>query len=74
MASAGSKRARSAWEECEDVQELKMLLNKQQDQIDKLAKEKKELRQLLKAAEGQPAEQSPEDLSAQASKILSSLC
>lgn len=73
MASAGSKRARSAWEDCDDVQELKDLLNKQQDQIEKLAKEKKELRQLLKTAGRQPSEQSPEDLKTQASQILRSL-
>ena len=73
IASAGSKRARNAWEDCDDVQELKALLSKQQSQIDKLVKEKAELRKAVKAAEGQPPEQSEEDLSAQADKLLSSL-
>lgn len=73
MASAGSKRARSAWEDCDDVSELKQMLSKQQDQIDKLTKEKTELRKTLKAAEGQPADQSDEDLNAKAGKLLSSL-
>ena len=73
MASAGSKRARSAWEDCDDANQLKDLLNRQQDQIEKLTKEKKELRRLLKTAEGQPSEQSPEDLQSQASQILRSL-
>ena len=73
MASAGSKRARSAWEDCDDVQELKAMLSKQQSQIDKLTKEKAELRKAVKPAEGQPAEQSEEDLNAQADKLLSSL-
>ena len=73
MASAGSKRGRNAWEDCDDVQELKALLSKQQSQIDKLVKEKAELRKAVKAAEGQPPEQSEEDLNAQADKLLSSL-
>lgn len=57
VASAGNKRARSAWEDCSDVAELKRLLSKQLDQIDKLTKEKTALSKALKAAEGQPVEQ-----------------
>ncbi|KAL0033586.1 hypothetical protein WJX79_005404 [Trebouxia sp. C0005] len=56
MASAGSKRGRSAWEDCEDVSELKQHLAKQQDQIEKLRKEKAELSKAVKAAEGVAAD------------------
>ena len=73
MASAGSKRGRSAWEDCEDVSELKQHLAKQQDQIEKLRKEKAELSKAVKAAEGQASEESPEELNAQASRVLKSL-
>ncbi|DBA71520.1 TPA: hypothetical protein ACH3X2_011305 [Trebouxia sp. C0005] len=73
MASAGSKRGRSAWEDCEDVSELKQHLAKQQDQIEKLRKEKAELSKAVKAAEGQASEESPEELNAQASRIRKSL-
>jgi len=72
-ASAGSKRGRSAWEDCEDVSELKQHLAKQQDQIEKLRKEKAELSKAVKAAEGQASEESPEELNAQASRVLKSL-
>ncbi len=73
MASAGSKRGRSAWEDCEDVNELKQHLAKQQDQIEKLRKEKAELSKAVKAAEGQASEESPDELNAQASRVLKSL-
>ncbi|DBA87442.1 TPA: hypothetical protein ACH3X1_004483 [Trebouxia sp. C0004] len=73
MASAGSKRGRSAWEDCEDISELKQHVAKQQDQIEKLRKEKAELSKAVKAAEGQASEESPEELNAQASKIRKSL-
>ena len=71
--SAGSKRGRGAWEDCEDVEELKQHLSKQQDQIDKLRKEKAELTKALKASEDEPTAASPQDLSAQAAKICKSL-
>ena len=73
MASAGSKRGRSAWDDCEDVSELEQHLAKQQDQIEKLRKEKAELSKAVKAAEGQASEESPEELNAQASRVLKSL-
>jgi len=59
--------------DCEDVSELKQHLAKQQDQIEKLRKEKAELSKAVKAAEGQAAEESPEELNAQASRVLKSL-
>lgn len=73
MASAGSKRARSAWEDCDDVDELKQHLCKQQDQLDKLKKEKTELTKALRGAEGQAVDQSPEELTAQADRLRQSL-
>lgn len=73
MASAGSKRARSAWEDCDDVDELKEHLCKQQEQIEKLKKDKAELTNALRGAEGQPADQSPEELKAQADRMRKSL-
>ena len=73
MASAGTKRGRSAWEDLEDVTELKQHLSKQQDQIEKLRKEKAELTKAVKAAEGQPSDDTPEELSAQAARIRKSL-
>ena len=73
MASAGSKRGRSAWDDCEDVSELEQHFAKQQDQIEKLRKEKAELSKAVKAAEGQASEESPEELNAQASRVLKSL-
>ena len=36
---AGTKRGRAAWEECEDVDRLKELLEQQLAKIDKLSKE-----------------------------------
>ena len=36
---AGTKRGRAAWEDCEDVDELKTLLNQQQTKLEKLSKE-----------------------------------
>lgn len=73
MASAGSKRGRSAWEDCEDVDELKHHLCKQQQQIEKLQKEKSELTKALKGAESQADDQTPEELTAQADKLRKSL-
>ncbi|KAL3148132.1 hypothetical protein ABBQ38_014413 [Trebouxia sp. C0009 RCD-2024] len=73
MASAGSKRGRSAWEDCEDVDELKHHLCQLQQQIEKLRKEKSELTKALKGAEGQAEDQTPEELTAQADKLRKSL-
>ena len=73
MASAGSKRGRSDWEDCVDVDELKQHLSKQQDQIEKLRKEKAELTKALRGAEGQPSDDNPEELNAQAARIRKSL-
>lgn len=73
MASSGSKRARIAWEDCDDVDELKQHLCKQQDQIEKLKKDKAELTKALRGAEGQAVDQSPEELKAQADRMRKSL-
>lgn len=73
MASAGSKRGRSAWEDCEEVDELKQHLCKQQQQIEKLQKEKSELTKALRGAEGQADDQTPEELRTQADMMRKSL-
>ncbi len=73
MASAGNKRGRSAWEDCEDVRELKGHLSKQYDQIESLRKEKADLTKALKLAEGQAPEETPEELNAQARRIRDTL-
>ena len=71
--TSGSKRARIAWEDCDDVDELKQHLCKQQDQIEKLRKDKAELTKALRGAEGQAVDQSPEELKAQADRMRKSL-
>ena len=55
------------------MSELKQHLSKQHDQIEKLRKEKAELIKVVKASEDQPAEETPEELSAQATRIRKSL-
>lgn len=64
----GQKRGREAWEDCNDVQELKQHLVRQQQQMSKLGKENADLKRTLKVAEGQAPEESPEELEAKAKK------
>ncbi len=44
---SGNKRGREAWEDCEDVEELKAHLGRQQQQLHKLGKENAELRKTI---------------------------
>ncbi|KAK9837648.1 hypothetical protein WJX74_002186 [Apatococcus lobatus] len=70
---SGQKRGREAWEDCEDVQELKHHLGRQQQQLQKLGKENADLKRTLKVAEGQAPEETPEELEARAKKIRKSI-
>ena len=73
LASAGSKRVRSAWEDCDNIDELKQRLGEQQGQIEKLKKDNAQLTKALRGVEGQAVDQSPEELNAQADRMRKSL-
>ena len=70
---SGNKSGREAWEDCEDVEELKAHLGRQQQQFHKLGKENAELRKTIKVVEGQAPEESPEELEATLKKIRKSI-
>lgn len=69
----GQKRGREAWEDCDDVQELKQHLGRQQQQLQKLGKENSDLKRTLKVAEGHAPEESSEELESKAKKLRKSI-
>ena len=70
---AGVKRGRNDWDDIEDTEELKEILDRQHDQITKLKKENSELRSALRSQDSTPGQKSPEELAAQAAKSRASL-
>ncbi len=70
---AGTKRGRNDWDGIEDPEELKEILDRQQNQIVKLQKEVSGLKAALKGQESIPGDKTPEELAHQAAKSRSSL-
>ena len=70
---AGMKRARTDWEDVDNAEELKEILDRQRNQILKLKREVSELKAVLKSQDNIPGERSPEELAAQVAKSRKSL-